>query len=277
MTRCFFLLPLSRFGVQVLGLFVGWLASSAQAAIMDWEQFPLAANSAWPATSAERSPLRGDLAAFNRTWNQEFDCCPSGWAVSNQRDQVTAGPTNAYSAVVRSSAGGGHGSDNFGVANNQVRGESTVHFDVPVEITGAYFANVTYTYLAVVDGNDGAGFVKGPFVAGDWLLLEVIGIDERGAETGRVPLYLADYRTSPSRVVDEWTYLDLSSLGSPLRRLEFEMSSSDTGPFGMNTPAYFAIDELTYQPVPEPTAGVMLGAGALVWLASRRGLKGRSS
>jgi hypothetical protein len=32
------------------------------------------------------------------------------------------------------------------------------------------------------------------------------------------------------------------------------MESTDMGQFGMNTPAFFAIDNLTYQIVPEPTA-----------------------
>ena len=44
------------------------------------------------------------------------------------------------------------------------------------------------------------------------------------------------------------------------------MSSSDTGSYGMNTPAYFAMDSLTT--VPEPMTIALLGLGGL--LATRR-------
>ena len=48
-------------------------------------------------------------------------------------------------------------------------------------------------------------------------------------------------------IVDEWTPVVLTSLGN-VKSLEFQMSSSDNDPiFGMNTPAYFAIDNINEQ------------------------------
>ncbi len=184
---------------------------------------------------------------FSRQWNSEFNCCPTGWAYSNRTDQITPGFENGYSAIVRSTGGGGFQSENFGVVSNLLRGEAEVQFPQAGGVQGMYVTNVTYTYRAVVDGNDGAGFVKGPFTTGDWLRLDVIGLDSQQKETGRVPVYLADYRDAP-RVLDEWTWVDLRGLGNQVVELEFEMASTDVGPFGMNTPAMFAVDNLTFEP-----------------------------
>ena len=43
--------------------------------------------------------------------------------------------------------------------------------------------------------------------------------------------------------MDQWTRVDLSSLVGA-RKLQFELESSDVGEFGMNTPAYFALDQV---------------------------------
>jgi hypothetical protein len=61
-----------------------------------------------------------------------------------------------------------------------------------------------------------------------------------------VDFYLADYRFADSNddyIVDSWRQVDLSSLGHATR-VTFALSSSDVGMFGMNTPAYFAVDQI---------------------------------
>jgi hypothetical protein len=50
-------------------------------------------------------------------------------------------------------------------------------------------------------------------------------------------------------VLDQWLYADLSGLGT-VNGLSFSSASSDTGPFGINTPTYFAMDNLTTVPLP---------------------------
>jgi len=63
---------------------------------------------------------------------------------------------------------------------------------------------------------------------------------------------LADFRfedNSMDYIVDEWTFIDVSSLGGgssiPKTQLVFTLSSTDNGQFGMNTPAYFCLDDIT--------------------------------
>ena len=49
--------------------------------------------------------------------------------------------------------------------------------------------------------------------------------------------------------------------------LSFGLTSSDVGAFGMNTPAYFAIDNLHV--VPEPVTFMLLASGGVVVLRRR--------
>lgn len=240
------------------------ITTSAQAWLtIDFEDPVLAAETALPATAEDQDAYISHGVVFNRGWSTEFDCCPSGWAVSNQTDQTTAGPSAAFSAVSLAAGGGGRESSQFAVANNFQQGESRIVFPTAAAIQGMYVTNTTYTYQAVVNGDDGAGFVKGPFVAGDWLRLDVIGLDASANETGRGTLFLADYRDGLTTALDAWTWLDLADLGSAVHSLEFVMESTDSSPFGMNTPAYFAIDDLTYQLVPEPAGSCHLALALL--------------
>ena len=244
------------------------LISTAHAAVVDFEDLQLAENSAAPG-DATQAPFESGGVTFNRTWSTDFDCCPGAWAYSNQKDLATAGFSNPYSAYVTPGGGGVEGSSNFAVANNQTQGEATVVLPEASRVMGTYVANTTYAYLAAVDGNDGAGFVKGPFADGDWFRLDFVGLDDQGQEVGVEPFFLADYRDGKSDAVADWTWVDLTGLGDNVSQLEFRMESTDMGQFGMNTPAYFAIDNLTYQVVPEPTA--LLGT----WLAMLMMLIGR--
>ena len=62
-------------------------------------------------------------------------------------------------------------------------------------------------------------------------------------------LFLADFRfedTADDFVLSEWMELDLSALAQA-DRLYFGLDSSDNGMFGMNTPAYFAIDDIVFE------------------------------
>ena len=93
--------------------------------------------------------------------------------------------------------------------------------------------------------------------------------------TGTVDFYLADYRfenNGDDYLIQDWTWVDLTGLGAATQ-LEFDLDSSDVGQFGMNTPAYFAIDDIV---APEPsTLAMVLGAGivagALLFGRRRRG------
>ena len=80
----------------------------------------------------------------------------------------------------------------------------------------------------------------------DWFLLTIHGLDANGKKEKTVEFYLADFRAEDNGkeyIIEDSTRVYLSSLSS-ITGLQFTLSSSDNGQYGMNTPAYFAIDTL---------------------------------
>ena len=62
--------------------------------------------------------------------------------------------------------------------------------------------------------------------------------------------------------------VDLSTLGS-VKQLDFIVTGSDVGEFGLNTPSYFALDDLIV--VPEPGTGLLVSSGVAILAALGRG------
>ncbi len=188
-----------------------------------------------------------------------------GWAYSNTKDLIARGLGNQYSAYM-TPGGGGHDSDNYGVFFEPFGALSpTITFSGPVTLTNVWITNSTYAYHAVVNGEDGNSppFVKGPFAEGDWFKVTVWGYGDQGQQTHSLDIYLADYRDSnPANwyALSSWTLFDLSILGT-VYGIGFDLSSSDASEWGMNTPAYFAMDDLGYSAVPIPGSVILLASG----------------
>ena len=131
-------------------------------------------------------------------------------------------------------------------------------------------ANTSYAAWAMREGTSfGDKFSEADQ---DWFLLTIYGKDAAGQGTGSEEIYLADYRdtnTSEDKILSDWTSIDLSSL-TGASKLEFLLTSSDTGDNGMNTPAYFAMDNIVLAHVPEPSTIMMLFSAAAALLFARR-------
>ncbi len=169
-----------------------------------------------------------------------------GITYTNESDTTTAGYENQYSAIT----GAAHSGDIYAVAY-------TAAFNQAAEVTfpdGAqtlealWVTNTTYAYLSLRDGSAYSKKFGGTDGTDpDWFKLTIHGLDANGESTGTVEFYLADYRADDAGddyIVQDWTRVDLSPLGA-VNGLRFELSSSDVGDWGMNTPAYFAFDDLT--------------------------------
>ncbi|RZL03139.1 MAG: DUF4465 domain-containing protein [Rubrivivax sp.] len=256
--------------VATLGAAVLALASvSAQAAVADFDDLPLGPNSHhFP--EANTTFTSGNVS-FAHQYSPDFGSW-SGWTYSNETDTTTEGFENQYSVY---GTGGQGQSSNFGLSYIGIDYLSGAYTTVaneaslasPSTVAGAYFNNTTYAALSMKNGD---GFAKrfGGDTGhdADYFKLIISGFDAAGHQTGSVDFYLADYRfadDSLDYIVNAWTYVDLSSLGT-VSKLSFDVASSDVGDYGINTPAYFAIDQLQTTAVPEASTTAMALVG---WLA----------
>lgn len=251
------------FGMSmVVGLL---LAVPAGAVVVDLEEFAqppysLGAESYYNGSDGAGGFTSGG-ATFNNSYNPTYMSW-SGWAVSNTTDTTTPGYGNQYSAFAGS---GADGSAFYGVGYCYSPGDSQIELPAGAEVQSVEITNTTYTALTIRDGDAFTEAFGGPTGDDpDWFMLTIVGLDAAGGEVGAVDFYLADYRAadnSEDYVVDTWQTVDLSSL-SGATTLSFGLSSSDVGQWGMNTPAYFAMDNLAY--VPEPAAIVLVLAALVI-------------
>jgi len=250
----------------------GTSALPAAAAISTFDDLPLAAESFYSPTAS--TTFTSGAANFTHAYDSQFGSW-SGLTYSSRTDSTTAGFGNQYSAIA---GGGADGSANYAVTYHDAFAATptdVVTFDVPSIVGGAQITNTTYAALSMQNGD---GFAKKFGGAtgddADFLKLSIVGWNAANQATGSVDFYLADYRSADSAadyIVREWSFVNLTSLGV-VSKLTFDFASSDNGPFGINTPTYFALDDLDVTAVPEPSTVALLLAGglALVSIARRR-------
>jgi len=171
----------------------------------------------------------------------------SGFSYSNWTDSVTSGYTNPFSAKT---AVGYNGSANYAAVAciNPV----TFDYNINLNLTGAaighpvsgfYVTNSTYAYNSMFYGDA----FEAKFQSGDWFLLTVKGYSGGALTTDSVNFYLADFLftdTAMNYIEKGWEWVNLLPLGN-VDSLQFSLTSSSNGAFGMNTPAYFCIDNFT--------------------------------
>jgi Domain of unknown function (DUF4465)/PEP-CTERM motif len=217
---------------------------------------------------------------FNNTFDPSFGGIWSGWSISSTTDTTTPGFGNQYSAITGS---GANGSQTYGVAFTFSTGVDPLHPDGSIINLAAGSSpqsidvtNTTYAYLSMLNGDS---FAR-KFAAGDFFQLTISGYDSLNG-TGNIvaekDFYLADFLNGNHLIVNTWQTLDLTSLAGA-KSLRFGLKSSDNDPsFGMNTPAFFAVDNFTAA-VPEPSTGllVLIGLG-VARTVRRRGRRQASS
>ncbi|MGB7327777.1 MAG: DUF4465 domain-containing protein [Rubripirellula sp.] len=236
----------------------------------------------------------------------------SGWSYSNVINTTTTGSQNQYASFAgggATSAGAVDVGGNYAVATG---GNVFVNLPNSTVARSLWLSNTTYAALAMRDGadaNDGSTqFVTGAFGSkesysdmfgsysldpngNDFLRITFSGksgLDGVGTETGSIIRYLADYRDDKSDnpdasqfggndyVLSQWLDVDLTPLAGA-KSFSVSLESTDIGPFGANTPSYFAIDNLTVAAVPEPTTWLALvsASGAFAMRHRRRVTKNR--
>ncbi|MEE4285824.1 MAG: DUF4465 domain-containing protein, partial [Mariniphaga sp.] len=184
--------------------------------------------------------------SFKNSYNADWDAW-SGFAASSVTDNQTPGWGNQYSAIP------GEGAlESPAYAVSYVSGYSEIEFE-PTVVAGFYVTNSTYSYWSMKNGDDfskkfGGKSGNDP----DWFKITITGISENGDTTGTLDFYLADLRFENNQgdyILDTWKWVDVTSLGE-ISVLRFSLSSSDLGTWGMNTPAYFCIDQVNHLDLP---------------------------
>ncbi|MBL7187102.1 MAG: DUF4465 domain-containing protein [Phycisphaerae bacterium] len=232
---------LMRFG-NLICLITILAAGVARADIADFEDLVLTGDSYWNGSDGSGGFASG-VAYFGNSYNTDWGSW-DGFSYSSATDTTTQGMAAQYNAIT---GAGQDGSANYAIGYVGWASPPTVTLSSPGVVDGLYVTNCSYPYHAIQNADLFSKKFGGP--AGndpDFFLLTITGKDAGGAVTGAVDFYLADYRSADNSgdyVVDMWQYVDLTSLGV-VESLEFTLSSSDVGDWGMNTPAYFAIDTL---------------------------------
>jgi len=197
----------------------------------------------------------GSHAFFPTVWDTSWGgFWSAGWAASAVYDSTTGGFANQYGCAAYK---GYNNSNTFAVGTTF--GNLTIRLTdslIGKTVNGLYVCNATYAYESMENGDmfarkfgdttgTGCNCAQGTYP--DWFKLTVKRYYGGTLQNDSVAFYLADYRFSNSAqdyILKTWTWMDLTSLGNT-DSLQFTLHSSDNGSFGMNTPAYFCVDDLT--------------------------------
>ena len=220
--------------------------------LADFEDLSLEPESYWNGSDESGSFSTG-TARFRNDFNTEYFSW-SGWAYSNTSDVHTPGFTNQYSAIT--GAGFGVEEETPGIYGLSSR-YGPVVIDFPEKAhapEGFYVTNSTYAALSMEQGDWAAKKFGGADGSDpDYFKMMVWGFKDL-ASTDTMEYYLADYRFDESEkdyIIKTWQWVDLSSFGK-VDSLKFGLESSDNGDWGMNTPAYFCMDDFLINPDAAP-------------------------
>lgn len=163
-----------------------------------------------------------------------------GFSYSRLTDRTTPGLINQYSVFA---SGGANQSKTFAVVYDTY--DSPTHFqfisDQSYPVKNVMVNNSTYAALSMKEGDPNAK----QFESGDWFKVIFTGYNVAGEAGKTVEFYLADFRDGKTFICNTWTKVDLQSLGS-VNKVTVTFDSSDKGEYGVNTPKYVCIDDLTY-------------------------------
>lgn len=217
--------------------------------VVTFDDLTLTPNSHWDGSDSTLGFTSGGVY-FENSYDFDWDYWSGGFIYSNTTDVTTAGYTNDFSAYTGT---GGNGSQIYAVNY----GGTGIDFGTEKVLASMQITNTTYAALSMLNGDSFGKVFGSPNGADgnpdgtngeDWFRLLIIGKDAQSNTTDTVIFYLADYRFANNMqdyIVNTWETVDLTPLGE-IQFLEFELQSSDEGSFGINTPAYFALDNISY-------------------------------
>ena len=169
---------------------------------------------------------------MSNAWGGAYGFSEGGSAISNYIDENTDEPR---SFDIQLAVPVKNGSNNFVVvfcnagmkfADNKAR-----------VIKSMDIIGTTY-FLSVAKNGDGNNYAKALTSVGDFCNVEITGYKDQQV-TGTLEVALA----KDGGFLDKWYTTDMTTLGA-VDSLSFTMNGCDQGAYGLNTPAYFAIDNV---------------------------------
>jgi hypothetical protein len=235
--------------IFTMALALGLITGSAQS-VSDFESFTLSPNSAYSSTASV--PFQTSNAVFPYQWDTQFNYWAGGIAYTNKYDSINTGTANIFGVRAYK---GYNGSGMFAVAQDRARIIMKAPYN---QLDGFYITNTTYAWKAIKKGDmfarkfgDTTGTKTGTLYAQgsypDYFKVTVKGYLGGVMKNDSSVFYLADYRflnNNLDYVEGSWQWLNTSNLGV-VDSVRFFMYSSDAGQFGINTPLYFAIDNVS--------------------------------
>ena len=227
------------------------LTSQAQSTVT-FDTFTLSPNSYYQDNAGTDFTSNG--VTFQYGWNTSFGgYWESGSAYTNKLDTVDGTYSNLYGCIPGTAFSG----NNYATSLN---GAVIALSNTTTAVSGFYITNTTFAWKVIKNGNqfsrkfgDTTGTGSGNTIPQghypDWFKVLVKGYRGGIMLTDSVQFYLADYRTAGTAndyVIKNWQFVNCATLGQ-IDSLTFEMKSSDSGAFGMNTPGYFSMDNFTTQ------------------------------
>lgn len=182
---------------------------------------------------------------FTNVYNTSWEYWESGFAYSNQVSDTMTGLNGQYSSYAD---GGVGGNGIYAIAQNGVEISLMPQNAVPYSIS---ISNTNYAAHSMLNGDQFAKKFGGSTGDDpDWFLLTIYGYQDLDTiPDDSTSIYLADYRFSDNSqdyILKNWTTVDLSMF-LYFEKISFALSSSDENTWGINTPAFFAIDNLSWQ------------------------------
>jgi hypothetical protein len=231
---------------------------TSNAGIATFEDMNLPDQSYWNGSDGS-GPFTSGQIIFSNNYDSAWQSW-DGFSYSNINDVNTVGFDGQFNAIT----GIGQGeTSNYAICCVGFSSLPVITLSGENAVYGLYVTNNNYAYYSMLNGDTYSKKFGGKSGNDkDWFKLTITGKDAKGNPTGTVDFYLADYRFDDNNldyIVDTWEYIDLTKLGK-VKTLEFNLSSSDTGIFGMNTPGYFAMDTVISQSEP-PIEGPYTEAG----------------
>lgn len=217
------------------------ITANAQTQVTDFETFTLTANSFYKDTNSV--PFQSAGALFRYQWTKgNFPYWSGGLSYTNKTDTTNGDYNNVYNCRAYK---GYNNSSKYATGQDR----ATIVLKAPFDrVDGFYITNTNYAYKSMKLGDAFAKKFGG--TSGndpDFFKITAKGYFNGTMKPDSAVYFLADYRfanNSLDYIVQSWQWVNTSNLGQ-VDSIRFFMYSSDVGQFGINTPLFFSMDNLT--------------------------------